>query len=542
VSDVRTEPPVEPADDPIWRPSGDRDHHRRTGELTAVELVRWAWRQLTSMRTALVLLLLLALGAIPGSVIPQSGVDALKTSQWQTAHPHLTPIYDRLGLFGVYHSAWFAAIYLLLMVSLVGCIVPRLFVYWRGFRAPPPAAPRNLNRLPDHASYTTDEEPEVVLERAGRALTRRHRLSTGDGWVSAERGQLREAGNLLFHLSVLVVLVGFGIGSLFGYKGGVILVVGSGFTNNLSQYDDFDPGSLFDAGKMEPFSFKVHDFKIDWLESGPRQGMASGFQAPLTYRTSPDAAPQQYDLRVNHPLTIGGTQVFLIGHGYAPVITIRDGKGHKVYSGPTVFLPESSNFESFGVVKAADAQPQGIGLEGLFYPTFALIGGNPVNVKGELENPTLSMLAYVGDLGMDSGTPQSLYELDKAGMRLLKKPDGSMFRVDLQLGDTVQLPDSMGSVTFTGVKHWTRLQISRTPDVWLTLVGVILALIGLLGSLFIRPRRVWVRARRVDGSTLVEVAALDRSGGGELTAVLSSVVEKLQPERQSTVRQEETEA
>jgi cytochrome c biogenesis protein len=531
VSDVRTEPPVEPADDPIWRPSGDRDHHRRTGELTAVELVRWAWRQLTSMRTALVLLLLLALGAIPGSVIPQSGVDALKTSQWQTAHPHLTPIYDRLGLFGVYHSAWFAAIYLLLMVSLVGCIVPRLFVYWRGFRAPPPAAPRNLNRLPDHASYTTDEEPEVVLERAGRALTRRHRLSTGDGWVSAERGQLREAGNLLFHLSVLVVLVGFGIGSLFGYKGGVILVVGNGFTNNLSQYDDFDPGSLFDAGTMEPFSFKVHDFKIDWLESGPRQGMASGFQAPLTYRTSPDAAPQQYDLRVNHPLTIGGTQVFLIGHGYAPVITIRDGKGHKVYSGPTVFLPESSNFESFGVVKAADAQPQGIGLEGLFYPTFALIGGNPVNVKGELENPTLSMLAYVGDLGMDSGTPQSLYELDKAGMRLLKKPDGSMFRVDLQLGDTVQLPDSMGSVTFTGVKHWTRLQISRTPDVWLTLVGVILALIGLLGSLFIRPRRVWVRARRVDGSTLVEVAALDRSGGGELTAVLSSVVEKLQPER-----------
>jgi cytochrome c biogenesis protein len=542
VSDLRTDSAVEPADDPIWRPSGDRDHHRRTGELTPVELVRWAWRQLTSMRTALVLLLLLALGAIPGSVIPQRGVDALKTSQWQTAHPHLTPIYDRLGLFGVYHSTWFAAIYLLLMVSLVGCIVPRLFVYWRGYRAPPPTAPRNLTRLPDHASYTTDEEPEAVLERAGRALTRRHRLSVGDGWVSAERGQLREAGNLLFHLSVLVVLVGFGIGSLFGYKGGVILVVGNGFTNTLSQYDDFDPGSLFDASKMEPFSFKVHDFKVDWLESGPRQGMASGFQAPLTYRTSRDGTPHHYDLRVNHPLTIGGTQVFLIGHGYAPVITIRDGTGHKVYSGPTIFLPESSSFESFGVVKAPDAQPQGIGLEGLFYPTFALIGGNPVNVKGELENPTLSMLAYAGDLGMDNGTPQSVYELDKANARLLKKPDGSMFRVDLQLGKTVQLPDSMGSVTFTGVRQWTRLQISRTPDVWLTLVGVILALLGLLGSLFIRPRRVWVRARRVDGSTLVEVAALDRSGGGELTAVLSSVVEKLQPTPQPSERHEESKA
>jgi cytochrome c biogenesis protein len=540
--DVSTEPSrEEPVDDPIWRPSGDRDHHRRAGELTAVELVRWAWRQLTSMRTALVLLLLLALGAVPGSVIPQRGVDALKTSQWQQAHPHLTPIYDKLGLFGVYHSAWFAAIYLLLMVSLVGCIVPRLFVYWRGFRALPPTAPRNLTRLPDHSSYTTDEEPDVVLERAARSLTRRHRISTSwaeggrpgdDGWVAAERGHLREAGNLLFHLSVLVVLVGFGIGSLFGYKGGVILVVGNGFTNTLSQYDDFDPGELFNPDKMEPFSFTVHDFQVDWLDSGPRQGMARGFKAPLTYRTTRGGTPHDYTLEVNHPLTIGGTQVFLIGHGYAPVITVRDGLGHKVYSGPTIFLPESSTFESFGVVKAPDAQPQGIGLEGLFYPTFALIGGNPVNVMGQLKNPTISMLAYVGDLGMDNGTPQSVYELDKADARLLKKPDGSMFRVDLQVGQTVQLPDGAGSVTFRGVKHWTRLQISRTPDVWLTLLGVVLALVGLLGSLFIRPRRVWVRARRENGATLVEVAALDRSGGGELTAVLSSVVEKLQPERQ----------
>jgi cytochrome c biogenesis protein len=121
-----------------------------------------------------------------------------------------------------------------------------------------------------------------------------------------------------------------------------------------------------------------------------------------------------------------------------------------------------------------------------------------------------------------------VYALDKAGLTQLKKPDGKMFRVDLQPGQTIQLPDGKGSVTFHGVKHWTRLQISRTPDVWLTLLGVILALVGLLGSLFIRPRRVWVRARREDGVTVVEVAALDRSGGGDLAPVLSSVVDSLQ--------------
>ncbi len=73
-----------------------------------------------------------------------------------------------------------------------------------------------------------------------------------------------------------MVLVGFAVGSLFGYKGGVILVVGNGFSNNLTQYDDFVPGSLFDADGMEPFSFSIDDFDVEWLTSGPAQGPGAG--------------------------------------------------------------------------------------------------------------------------------------------------------------------------------------------------------------------------------------------------------------------------
>ena len=329
---------------------------------------------------------------------------------------------------------------------------------------------------------------------------RGYRVLEGDGWVAAERGYLREAGNLLFHLAVVVVLVGFAVGGLFGYKGGVILVVGNGFSNNLTQYDDFDPGSLFDPGSMEPFSFKVDDFDVEWIDSGPRQGMAQGFNAHLTYREAPGDEPQQYDLKVNHPLKIGGTEVFLIGHGYAPVITIRDGNGDVAYSGPTVFLPEDAGFRSFGVVKAPDAEPAGIGLEGLFFPTYLNVDGDPVNVMGDLKNPTLSMQAWTGDLGMDDGSPSSVYELDTARATKVTKPDGSMFRVDLQPGQSLDLPDGAGSVTFEGVERWNKLQISRTPGMHVTLAGVVLALVGLLLSLFIRPRRVWVRARRDDGA------------------------------------------
>ena len=506
---------------------------RRPGELTVRELLRWTWRQVTSMRTALILLLLLALAAIPGSIIPQEGVDSLKTSNWQSDHPKLTPVYERLGLFSVYDSPWFSAIYLLLMLSLVGCIVPRTFHYWRGLRAQPPPAPRNLTRLPEHATYATTEAPDAVLERARATLKgRRYRLLVEGDAVSAERGYLREAGNLVFHLSVLVVLVGFALGSLFGYKGGVILLVGDqyGFSNNLTQYDDFDPGSLFRAADMEPFSFTIDDFDVDWLTTGPRAGMARGFESHLTYQESPGSAEKTYDLKVNHPLSIGNTDVFLIGHGYAPVITVKDGNGDEVYSGPTVFLPVNQSFQSIGVVKAPDAEPTQIGLEGEFYPTvaFSKQTGSYYSLLGKPLDPMISMLVYTGDLGMDTGVPQSVYALDKTSTTMLKKKNGAPYRIDLRPGQTVTLPNGLGTVTFDGLQRWNKIQISQTPGKWIALAGVVLALLGLLGSLFIRPRRVWVRARREGDGTLVEVAALDRSGGGDMAAVVDEVVGALQ--------------
>lgn len=499
------------------------DRQAPTGppEMTARELTRWTWRQLTSMRTALVLLLLLALAAIPGSIVPQEDVDSLAVSRWKDAHPRLTPVYERLDLFSVYDSPWFAAIYLLLMLSLVGCIVPRTAVYWRALRARPPAAPRRLDRLPHHAAYDTDETPEVVLERARAALrSRGHRVAPASldatgGAVSAEKGYLREAGNLLFHLSVLVVLVGFAVGGLFGYKGGAIVVVGNGFSNNLTQYDDFVPGSLFDPADMEPFFFGIDDFDIEWLTEGPSRGMARNFTSHLTYREEPGAEEQTYDLRVNHPLAIGDTEVFLIGHGYAPVITVRDGNGDVAHSGPRIFLPADQTFQSFGVVPAPDARPQQIGLEGELYPTFAMgpDGGMPYSAFGNAADPLISMTVWTGDLGLDDGTAQSVYVLDKDEAEPVTRPSGQQFRVDLRPGESARLPDGMGSVSFDGIQRWNKIQISRTPGKMVALAGVVLALLGLLLSLFVRPRRVWVRARADGtGGTRVEIGGLDRGG------------------------------
>lgn len=509
--------------------------------LAPLELLRWSWRQLTSMRTALFLLLLLALGAIPGSIIPQENVDSIKVSQWKEQHPSLTPIYEKLGLFGVYHSVWFSAIYLLLVISLVGCILPRTKVYWRGLRSRPPRPPRNLARLQEHRTTVLDDGGDLLDRAQAELRRRRFRVQRYSGdevggteVVAAERGYLREAGNLLFHVSILLVLAGMAMGTLFGYQGGVIVVTGSGFSNSLSQYDDFRPGAFFSPKDLAPFSFTVHNFDVQFIRQGREAGMAHQFSAAMSYRTAPDAPARDTTISVNHPLTVDGTDVYLISHGYAPVITVHDGRGHVAFSGPVVFLPEDDTFTSLGVVKVpdatnADGKPEQLGLEGEFYPTYAFtMQTGPFSAFPDDENPAISMVLYRGDLGLDNGQPQSVYSLDKSGLKKVMKSSKAQFRVDLMVGQTTKLPDGMGSVTLDGVRRYVKLQVSRSPGDWLALLGVTLALAGLLGSLFIRPRRVWVRVgRSADGRTLVEVAGLDRSSGGDLGGEVDSLADHL---------------
>jgi cytochrome c biogenesis protein len=484
------------------------------------ELLRWGWRQLTSMRTALLLLLLLALAAVPGSVVPQRDVDALGVSTWKADHPGLTPVYERLGLFSVYDSAWFSAVYLLLMVSLAGCIVPRTAFYWRALRAAPPRAPRNLRRLPAYASFATDADPDLLRAQARTVLrSRRYRVAREDpdgpqDAVSAERGHLREAGNLLFHVSVIVVLVGFAYGQLLGYKGGAIVLVGRGFSNTLSQYDDFNPGSLFDPDGLAPVSFDVEDFRVRFLPSGPQAGQPADFTADLTYREEPGGPEREHRLKVNEPLLLDGVDVFLVGHGYAPILTVTDGDGN-VTRNPVVFLPQDASFASFGVVKVPDASPEQLGFEGMFYPTYASTGRDPYSAFPDALRPVVSLFGYSGDLGMDEGLPQSVYELDTSDLTRFERAKGDPVRFDLEPGETMQLPDGQGSIRFDGYRRWVKLQVSDTPGKGLALGGIVLGLVGLMGSLFVRRRRAWVRVTRDGERTLVEVAGLDRSTAAE---------------------------
>lgn len=232
-------------------------------------LLRRTWRQLTSMRTALQLLFLLALASVPGSFLPQRGLNPVAVQQYFVDNPTLAPVLDRLYAFDVFAAPWFAAVYLLLFVSLVGCLSLRLKLHARALLTAPPAVPRVLSRMPAVERWESDTDPAVVLDRTRTSLRRRRwRVArTGDA-LCAEKGYLRESGNLLFHVSLVVLLIGIAMGGLLGFQGTVLVKEGDGFANTVFAYDDIKPGRRFDAGRLVPFSFVLDDFQGTYADDG----------------------------------------------------------------------------------------------------------------------------------------------------------------------------------------------------------------------------------------------------------------------------------
>ncbi|MFS0883928.1 cytochrome c biogenesis protein ResB [Aeromicrobium sp. 179-A 4D2 NHS] len=508
-----------------------RQSTERASELNAVEFLRWAWRQLTSMRTALLLLLLLAVAAVPGSFIPQRGVDATAVQAYYRDHPDLAPVMEKLGMFSVFSSVWFSAIYLLLMVSLVGCILPRTKVYAQALRARPPRAPRNFSRLPASAQFETDA-PVADVMAAGRRALGRARIDVvedGDGAeLRSEKGYLRELGNLVFHVCIVIALIGVAVGALWGYRGNVVVIEGEGFSNTLSQYDEFSSGSLFDAeSDLAPWSIQLDDVLTRFYVEGSQRGAPKLFRATGTYRQAGADGEDDFEIEVNHPLSVGGEDVFLVGQGYAPVIRVTDASGDVVFDSPVPFLPADSTYTSTGVVKVPDADGEQLGFQGFFLPTaFSQDPAKPsVSVFPGALNPRIGMNLWTGDLGVNDGVAQSVYSLDTSKMTQVKDGDGN-FRVDLGPGEKQALPGG-GTIEFVELRQFARFQIGHTPVVWLPLLGVGIGILGLTLSLMVRPRRTWIRARRDGSRTVVEVAALDRVPRDDLPADLDEFLSRL---------------
>jgi cytochrome c biogenesis protein len=497
--------------------------------LGPIGYLRFFWRQLTSMRTALFLLLLLALAAIPGSLVPQVTSDPNGVIQYKAANPGLSQVLDAIGVFNTYSSVWFSAIYLLLFVSLIGCVIPRTKHHFDAMRARPPKTPARLARLEGFTSREVTADAASVVTTARELLKKQgYRTERYGDSVSAERGYLRETGNLVFHTALIGVLVTVGIGGGFGYTGQRVVVEGYAFNNSLASYDSFNPGRFFTDDALEPFSIAVDSFVPVYEEVNRNAlGQAIDFTANVT-TTLRGQEPTKATIKVNEPLHIGGTEVYLLGNGYAPVITVRDPDGAIVFSQPTAFLPQDANLTSLGIIKIPDGLAEQIGMRGFLYPTaVTLDSGALASTFPDLINPALTLEVYTGDLGLDNGVGTNAYQLDVDSLTEIAGRTADAPTIRLGIGDSIDLPDGLGSIELTAVPRFVSLDVHHDPALTWILVFAILVVAGLLTSLFIPRRRLWVKAvENSHGTVTIEYAALARGDDPGLERAVAEFAEK----------------
>ncbi len=535
MTDENPRPSQDPAGTGRWSSKPEVDGARAAAPSLGLRgTLLFLWRQLTSMQTALVLLMLLAVAAIPGSLYPQRSVNPALTERFLEENGRWGEILDTLGFFEVFSSPWFSAIYLLLFISLIGCIVPRVGVHLKQLRARPPRTPSRLTRFTGHTRIELPgAQGEELIEAARRGLRRsRYRTEVreekGGRSVSAERGLLRESGNLLFHIALVGVLVCVAGGTLTSYRGQVTVIEGDGFSNSLTQYDSFEAGAWFDENDMPDFRFTLDEFRATYVQPGEAGtvGEPRSFEADVQV-TTPGEEDESRTIQVNKPLHVPGASMYLLGNGYAPEITVTDPEGTVVAEGPLITVPMGdTGYTSQVVLKAPDAQPEQTAVVGFFLPTGTIDEQGPRSLYPDALDPQLALTAYQGDLGLDSGVPQNAYEVDLTTLTAVAGEDGDPVLMRLYPGQEYTLADGT-TVSFDGLRRYAAFDIAHNPFERWILISSLVAVGGLILSLFVPRRRLWVRVREVDGTTVLEVAGLARSDDPSLADDVKALASRL---------------
>jgi cytochrome c biogenesis protein len=277
-------------------------------------------------------------------------------------------------------------------------------------------------------------------------------------------------------------------------------------------------------------------------------GTPAHYRPDITYSVGENGPHQKDLLQVNNPLRVEGIRVYLVGHGFAPRFTVTkpDGTGAKDVSAP--FLPQdASTLLSEGAVKLLDTVKPQLALYGTFAP-FGALGpdGKLTSLSPQPGNPAVAIQIYRGDIGVDGGAPQSVYSIDQRQVAI-----GALKQVaaaQLLPGKSVTLDDGT-KVTFDGYSQWATIQVNHDPGQLLVLWAAGAVVLGLLLSLAVRRRRLFLRVSPApspnsesvdnsepvddgaqaesDGRSVVAVGGLARTDAGSFETEFARVVERL---------------
>jgi cytochrome c biogenesis protein len=498
------------------------------------------------MRTAIILLLLLAAASVAGSLLPQVPNSPQRVAAYRIDHPSWGDLFWSGGFFDVFGSWWFGLITALLFVSLVACLLPRSRALIRAIRQRPIQA-RELDAFPSFAEQRVAVAPEDVARAAADVLRRKRFRVERDGVsVAAEKGAMRELGSLAFHWGFLVLLIAVIVGKGTGYSGFATVVEGESWTDaRLNFAGELRTGRYF-AERFSGTQITLLDFQDAYRETG----------APMDFRSTvllagpDDASSSETEVGINHPISFNGIRIFQYGFGWAPWITIRKGE-RLLFDGAVVMgqeVPPGGNPLAtpwLGVVKLPTLRPQQAVVLELYPDAEAYFRALETGVPQPMTEPNAPFMRY--QVWEGRLLDPSLSGLDTRSMR--ETGSGLMgegWTVNLDAGCAitgpegdlprnlvgVSCPETSGSRTLTmsfpRLRQYSRFQITRDATVPYVLAAAILILAGLLPALYVSRRKIWVRAVADGDGALVQIGgfALQRKDrfADEFEAVVTAVV------------------
>jgi cytochrome c biogenesis protein len=411
-------------------------------DLSAIDRL---WKAFASVKLTIVLLLTLAATSIIGTLIPQNEAPV---AYFEAFGELLYRLFSLLGLFDMYHSWWFRALILLLVVNIVVCSIDRLQATWKIiFVRNPQFNIARYRRLKNKAEYNHDGDAEQLKALYQPIIARSfryHRIEeTAEGFaIYGERGRWTRLGVYAVHFSVVVLLIGGLIGSIFGFEGFV----------NIAEGESAQSIQLRNSNQKLQLGFEIRcdDFNVEFYDSGaPKE-----FRSSLTILKQGKAVVQK-DIIVNDPLRFEGISFFQASYGS---MTPNE-----------IILNLTSN------------------ATGMIYSKRAGIN-TPIVIPEDL-----------GTFMLQKYTRQANFRgqnIGEAFIGVLTPPNGSAVEITLPLKfpsfDKMRKGNVFIAVADFLPRYYTGLQVSKDPGVWVVYVGFILMIIGIYITFFMSHQQVYV--------------------------------------------------
>jgi len=420
-----------------------------------------------SLKLTISLLILLAILSIIGTVITQN---ATRADYIQRYGIGLYEVLNFFNLFDMYHSWWFSAILVLLVINLVSCSLQRLPVIWRqtfqssGSGELEESKIRTLPfvermRIAKPADPKAEKNIQSYLKRWFKTLKRTETESSIIFY--SEKGRFSRLGVPITHLSILIILIGGLMGSFYGFKGFVNILEGETIDQVYLRTKDEE------IPKPISFSVRCDDFKVTYYNLPGKERHVKEYLSKLTLLENGKEVLTK-TVEVNHPLHYKGLAFYQSSYGALHDVTLgiqwRNKKEKdllKVLEGETARIPNSA-----ALIRVLKYAPQ---------------------VHNFGEGVQVVVL-------QPNQEPRAIW--------LLKSVPG----FDQQRGGEFIL-------TFEGMtsKEYTGLQVTKDPGVWIVWIGCSLMILGLIVSFFFSHQRVWVRIPKGPGGEIILAGSTNKN-------------------------------